>query len=215
MMMFIPFPFSHMFANPPSKSVGRESFPKGELTLYLTSLLSLLTATMLGFIDDLFDIRWRHKLPIPLIAAIPTLMVYYSEGGWTWVVLPASLGRLIGWIVPAWGWEGTLSLDLGALYYVYLALLPTFTTNSINIVAGVNGVEVTQALIIGLSIALNDMLFLPLWPTWLLQLFDIGNPAEGRILSWAAGEVVKRHLISLYFMLPLIGVCAGFLYHNL
>jgi len=60
-----------------------------QLALYLSSLLSLLSATLLGFIDDLFDIRWRHKLPIPLIAAVPTLLVYYSEGGLTSVVLPS------------------------------------------------------------------------------------------------------------------------------
>ncbi|RSH79991.1 tunicamycin resistance protein [Apiotrichum porosum] len=213
MMMFIPFPFSHMFHTSSSLSIGRETFPQGELTLYMTSLLSLLTATLLGFIDDLFDIRWRHKLPIPLIAAIPTLMVYYSEGGWTWVVLPASLGKLLSTLgLP--GWEGTKSVDLGFLYYVYLALLPTFTTNSINILAGVNGVETIQALIIALSVAFNDLLFLPIWPDWLLEALHIGNAEEGRILSWAAGEVVKRHLMSLYFMLPLIGVCAGFLTHN-
>jgi UDP-N-acetylglucosamine--dolichyl-phosphate N-acetylglucosaminephosphotransferase len=70
---------------------------------------------MLGFIDDLFDIRWRHKLPIPLIAAVPTLMVYYAEGGYTWVVLPASLGKFLRSVaipgIP--GWVGTKSMDLG------------------------------------------------------------------------------------------------------
>ncbi|TXT04985.1 hypothetical protein VHUM_03805 [Vanrija humicola] len=214
MMLFIPFPFSHIFQGTNGHGPGREAFPKGELTLYLSSLLSLLTATMLGFIDDLFDIRWRHKLPIPLIAAVPTLVVYYAEGGWTWVVLPESLGQLLRYLGFS-GWEGTKSIDLGFLYYVYLALLPTFTTNSINIVAGVNGVEVTQAFVIALSVAFNDLLFLPIWPRWLLVLLgNIGNPDEGRVLSWAAGEVVKRHLMSLYFMVPLIGVCAGFLWHN-
>jgi UDP-N-acetylglucosamine--dolichyl-phosphate N-acetylglucosaminephosphotransferase len=67
---------------------------------------------MLGFIDDLFDIRWRHKLPIPLIAAIPTLMVYYSEGGLTSVVLPKGVGRWtesMGW----GGWAGSRVVDLG------------------------------------------------------------------------------------------------------
>jgi UDP-N-acetylglucosamine--dolichyl-phosphate N-acetylglucosaminephosphotransferase len=48
---------------------------------------------MLGFLDDLFDIRWRHKLPIPLVAAIPTLLVYYAEGGLTSVVLPSIVGK--------------------------------------------------------------------------------------------------------------------------
>jgi UDP-N-acetylglucosamine--dolichyl-phosphate N-acetylglucosaminephosphotransferase len=64
-----------------------------QLALYLSSLLSLLSATLLGFIDDLFDIRWRHKLPIPLIAAVPTLLVYYSEGGLTSIVLPRVAGE--------------------------------------------------------------------------------------------------------------------------
>jgi UDP-N-acetylglucosamine--dolichyl-phosphate N-acetylglucosaminephosphotransferase len=34
------------------------------------------------------------------------------------------------------------------------------------------------------------------------------------MLPWAVGRVVTRHLMSLYFMIPLIGVCAGFLWHN-
>jgi UDP-N-acetylglucosamine--dolichyl-phosphate N-acetylglucosaminephosphotransferase len=98
---------------------------------------------------------------------------------------------------------------------VYLFLLPTFTTNSTNILAGINGVECIQALIIAISVATNDLLFLPIWPEWLLKaLGDVGNPKEGRLLEWAAGEVVKRHLMSLYFMAPLIGICAGFLWHN-
>lgn len=77
-----------------------------------------------------------------------------------------------------------------------------------------NGIETVQALIIAMSVAFNDLLFLPIWPRFILEALPFGNPDEGRVLSWAAGEVVKRHLMSLYFMLPLIGVCAGFLTHN-
>jgi len=40
-------------------------FPHHSLSTYLASLLSLLIAIFLGFLDDLFDIRWRYKLPIP------------------------------------------------------------------------------------------------------------------------------------------------------
>jgi UDP-N-acetylglucosamine--dolichyl-phosphate N-acetylglucosaminephosphotransferase len=40
-------------------------FPHHSLSTYLASLLSLLTAIFLGFLDDVFDIRWRYKLPIP------------------------------------------------------------------------------------------------------------------------------------------------------
>ncbi|KAK8845545.1 hypothetical protein IAR55_006260 [Kwoniella newhampshirensis] len=208
MMLFIPFPFSHLF-----KGEALEQFPQRELTLYLSSLLSLLTATLLGFIDDLFDIRWRHKLPIPIIAAVPTLLVYYSVGGVTSVVLPKGV---TGWLQSTglgWWIDGNV-VDLGPIYYLYLILLPTFTTNSINILAGINGVEVTQALIIAFSVAFNDLLYLPIWPEAFLRLINVGNPNEGRILEWAAGEVVDRHLMSLYFMAPLVGVCAGFLWHN-
>lgn len=74
--------------------------------------------------------------------------------------------------------------------------------------------EAIQPLVIALSVTLNDLLFLPIWPEWLLEALNIDNPQEGRILPWAVGQVVKRHLMSLYFMVPLIGVCSGFLWHN-
>jgi UDP-N-acetylglucosamine--dolichyl-phosphate N-acetylglucosaminephosphotransferase len=93
-------------------------------------------------------------------------------------------------------------------------MLPTFTTNSINILAGINGVEVIQAFIIAISVCINDLLYLPVWPEAFLVYWGIGSPEEGRLLDWAAGEVVQRHLMSFYFMAPLVGVCAGFLWHN-
>lgn len=102
-----------------------------------------------------------------------------------------------------------------------MSLLSTFTTNSINILAGINGSEVSQALIIALSIVLNDLLYMP-WPIdFRIPLHLLGNQAEVDIGGiWSAGmahgsrELVGRHLFSLYFMLPLVGVCIGFIYHN-
>lgn len=44
---------------------GSLAFPHHSVGTYLASLLSLLMAVFLGFMDDLFDIRWRFKLPIP------------------------------------------------------------------------------------------------------------------------------------------------------
>jgi UDP-N-acetylmuramyl pentapeptide phosphotransferase/UDP-N-acetylglucosamine-1-phosphate transferase len=114
-----------------------------------------------------------------------------------------------------------LKTYLGPLYYIYMSLLSTFTTNSINILAGINGSEVSQALIIAISIILNDLLYLP-WPVdFRIPLHLLGNQAEVDIGGvWSAGmahgsrELVGRHLFSLYFMLPLVGVCTGFMYHN-
>lgn len=70
---FAPLPYySHFLSatvsehikNIPTADAG-VAFPHHSLSTYLASLLSLLIATFLGFLDDLFDIRWRYKLPIP------------------------------------------------------------------------------------------------------------------------------------------------------
>jgi len=133
-----------------SEGLASVQFPHFQLSVYLSSVLSLLIAAMLGFLDDIFDIRWRHKVPIPIIASIPLLMVYYAEQGNTNVVVPIPLRAIFGPFI-----------NLGPLYYLYMALLSTFATNSINIIAGINGAEVSQALIIALSVIVNDCLYLP------------------------------------------------------
>ena len=109
----------------------------------------------------------------------------------------------------------------GPLYYLYMALLSTFATNSINILAGINGAEASQALIIALSVLFNDCLYLPWSHSFRLPLWLLGGKADIEFGGvWSAGmahgsrELVERHLFSIYFMLPLVGVCLGFLYHN-
>ncbi|KAJ6512193.1 UDP-N-acetylglucosamine-dolichyl [Mycena vitilis] len=215
LILFIPFAFSDSIANFANARKTREGisvveFPHYQLSVYLSSLLSLLIATVLGFLDDVFDIRWRHKIPIPIIASIPLLMVYYAERGNTDVVVPIPLRFLFGTLV-----------NLGPLYYIYMSLLSTFATNSFNILAGINGSEVSQALIIALSVILNDLLYLP-WPLdFRIPLHLLGGSREVEVGGvWSAGmaygsrELVERHLFSLYFMLPLVAVCSGFMYHN-
>ena len=102
----------------------------GELAAYLSALLSVHASALLGFVDDVLDVRWRYKLPIPFLASIPMLVVYIASGGATSVVVPA--------------WPATLRtllgdhVELGALYYVYMLMLATFCTNCINILAGIN-----------------------------------------------------------------------------
>ncbi|KAF7291566.1 Udp-n-acetylglucosamine-dolichyl-phosphate n-acetylglucosaminephosphotransferase [Mycena chlorophos] len=214
LILFIPFAFSDAISSAASakdvEGIVVTEFPHYQLSVYLSSLLSLLIATMLGFLDDVFDIRWRHKIPIPIIASIPLLMVYYAERGNTHVVVPLPLRFLFGTLV-----------NLGPLYYIYMSLLSTFATNSFNILAGINGSEVSQAVIIALSVILNDLLYLP-WPLdFRIPLHLLGSRKEVEIGGvWSAGmaygsrELVERHLFSLYFMLPLLAVCTGFMYHN-
>ncbi|PWN49337.1 hypothetical protein IE53DRAFT_363231 [Violaceomyces palustris] len=172
---------------------GRGGFPHHELASFLSALLSLLSAILLGFLDDVFDIRWRYKLPIPIVSSIPLLIVYFAGGGGTSVVVP-------GW--PRWlrSWIGKDIVDLGPIYYLYMSLLSTFCTNSINILAGINGVEVGQALVICVSLVINDLLYL--------------DPRAGQPGSRSSVELLRRHLFSLYLLLPLTGCCIGLLAWN-
>ncbi|KAF9527586.1 glycosyl transferase family 4-domain-containing protein [Crepidotus variabilis] len=215
LICFIPFAFStpiraHANVKNAKEGITVVEFPHYQLSVYLSSILGLLIATMLGFLDDVFDIRWRHKLPIPIIASIPLLMVYYAEHGNTNVVVPLPFRFIFGNLI-----------NLGPLYYLYMSMLSTFSTNSFNILAGINGSEVSQAIVIALSVILNDLLYLP-WPIgFRIPLHLLGNRTELEFGgAWSAGmsygsrELVERHLFSLYFMLPLVAVCTGFMYHN-
>lgn len=49
-------------------------------------------------------------------------------------------------------------IDLGFLYRVYMGSLAVFCTNSINIYAGINGLEVGQSFIIGCFILLHNVI---------------------------------------------------------
>lgn len=66
--------------------------------------------------------------------------------------------------------------------------------------------KATQSLVIAITIAINDLLYIPL---------DLG-----RFGVWGIGfdrgssEMVDRHLFSFYFMIPLIGTSLGLLRHN-
>lgn len=86
---------------------------------------------LLGFADDVLDLKWRHKLLLPTMASLPLLTVYFASGGLTSVLLP--------WPFRS---EARQTVELSILYYCYMALLAVFCTNAINILAGINGVEV-------------------------------------------------------------------------
>lgn len=100
---------------------------------------------LLGLIDDVIDLRWRHKLIVPTIASVPVLVAYK---GATCVVVPKMLQGLIG---------GHL-VDLEFLYYIYMGMLSIFCTNTINIYAGINGLEVGQSIVIASFILMHNII---------------------------------------------------------
>ncbi|KAF9969546.1 tunicamycin resistance protein [Actinomortierella ambigua] len=186
MFLFIPFPFMKWFtASQDGEAHAYQllTFPTNKLAELLSALLSIQSMVFLGFADDVLDIRWRFKMPLPAVAVIPLLMVYYVNFGVTYIVVPIPLRALLGQLI-----------DLGKLYYIYMAMVAIFCTHSINIMAGINGVEIGQSLVIAVSIALNDLQFI----------------RSDRTLPPA----LEIHLFSLYFILPFIGVSLGLLLHN-
>lgn len=166
--------------------VGRTltRFPHNKLAGYLSAILSLQSMLILGVADDLFDIRWRNKFFLPAVAAIPLMIVYNVDFGVTRVIVPHFLQ-------PFFGTENR-SIDLGFFYYMYMAAVAIFCPNSINIYAGVNGLEVGQSLVVGISILINDVLYL-LRPQHL---------------------ATESHLLSIYLVLPFLGVTTSLLYYN-
>lgn len=89
------------------------------------ALLSVCFMVLLGFIDDVVDLRWRYKLILPTIASLPLLCQY---SGITAVVMPKpvrglvqalhaspTLGPLVGYVVGIDGESAGAIVDLGTL----------------------------------------------------------------------------------------------------
>jgi len=157
---------------------SRSQFPHEEFSQLLAALLSISSMLLLGFADDVLDLRWRHKLLLPTMASLPILMVYYVTTNRTEIMVPTLLRALLG---P--------SIHLGVLYYVYMGMLAVFCTNAINILAGINGLEVGQSVIIAGSLVIFNLMSL-------------------------GGGLAARHQFSLYFLLPYLGTSLGLLAHN-
>ncbi|PNI65905.1 DPAGT1 isoform 10 [Pan troglodytes] len=120
----------------------------------------------------------HHELLLPTAASLPLLMVYFTNFGNTTIVVPKPFRPILG-----------LHLDLGILYYVYMGLLAVFCTNAINILAGINGLEAGQSLVISASIIVFNLVELE-------------------------GDCRDDHVFSLYFMIPFFFTTLGLLYHN-
>ena len=135
---------------------------------YNAALATICFMLFLGFADDVLDIPWRVTLALPCIASLP-LIIAYSGG--TSIVLPRPLrlGPLAALKI----------LHLGPLYYLYMVAVVIFCTNSINILAGVNGLEVGQTVVIASAVLSHN----------LLQLGNEAVTQEGALSSaWDSGS---------------------------
>ncbi|KAL3632521.1 hypothetical protein CASFOL_025505 [Castilleja foliolosa] len=137
---------------------------------------------LLGFVDDVLDVPWSlaSKLVLPSIAALPLLMAY---AGHTTIIIPKPL-------IPYVGLE---ILELGWMYKLYMGLLAVFCTNSINIHAGLNGLEVGQTVVISCAILIHNVM-------------QIGASTDP--------EYKQAHAFSIYLTQPLLATSLGLLSFN-
>jgi len=130
---------------------------------------------LLGFIDDVLDLRWSIKIAFSFLATLP-LLVSYS--GPTNIIVPKPLRGILD-----------TSINLGYGYHAYMMLIAVFCTNSINIYAGINGLEVTQSIIVSCAVLVHNYI-------------ELG------------GSCPDQHLLSIFLMLPFLATSLGLLYYN-
>lgn len=129
--------------------------------------------------DDVLDLKWRYKIVFPIVASLPLLVNY---PGTTVISVPIPVRFLFG-----------TSIDIGILYYIYASMLSIFCMNSINIYAGINGLEVGQSLVIGFGVICINIL---------------------EIITAKSVEHVRNQFLSLYVVIPFITVSLCLLYFN-
>uniref|UniRef100_A0A164WQ38 UDP-N-acetylglucosamine--dolichyl-phosphate N-acetylglucosaminephosphotransferase n=1 Tax=Daucus carota subsp. sativus TaxID=79200 RepID=A0A164WQ38_DAUCS len=150
------------------------------LVEYNAALASICFMILLGFVDDVLDIPWRVKLVLPSVAALPLLMAY---AGHTTIIIPKPIVSYVGFEI----------LDLGWFYKLYMGLLAVFCTNSINIHAGINGLEVGQTVVIASAILVHNIM-------------QIGASADP--------EYKQAHAFSIYLVQPLLATSLALLSYN-
>ncbi|KAJ3315687.1 hypothetical protein HDV04_002101 [Boothiomyces sp. JEL0838] len=143
LFLFIPVPFIDWIETGGYNPNSQPPFPHHKFAQFLGGMLSLLAMLLLGFADDVLNIKWRVKIWFPFIASVPLLMVYYVTHGGTDVLVPIPLRPLLN----------TKLIHLGWFYYFFMSALSVFCTHSINIIAGINGVEGGQGIVIAISLS--------------------------------------------------------------
>ncbi|CRG94247.1 N-acetylglucosamine-1-phosphate transferase, putative [Plasmodium gallinaceum] len=145
---------------------------------YNAGLLSIIFMTFLGFIDDIFELKWRYKVALPFFACLPLLLSYSGE---TNIRIPNFLYFIFKERI----------INIGFFYYLYIILLAVFCTNAINIYSGINGLEIGQSLIISFFISIHNLIEIIL------------NIDKSSVESKL---ILKQHFLSIIFTLPFISI---------
>jgi len=139
------------------------------------ALISISMMLFLGFLDDVLDVRWSVKIALSFLAVLPLLVSY---GGSTDIIVPKPLHTVLG-----------DTIHLGVLYYLYMTCIAVFCTNSINIYAGINGLECGQSVVIAAAVLLHNYM-------------ELNGPYGG------------NHDLSMFLMLPFLACSSALFVYN-
>jgi len=158
----------------------------GNINRALTLAVCILFGGFMGLLDDWMDLRWRYKAFFPLIAAIPLVALAYR--------LPYVRTSIF---IPIIG-----TINFGIYYYfILIPLIVTVTTNTVNQLGGLNGLETVcpAIVLIGLMFVSGQnaiLLTVPL-AVWLtLAFFNLqGKIFVGNTGSFAIGMTLAAFAI--------------------
>jgi UDP-N-acetylglucosamine--dolichyl-phosphate N-acetylglucosaminephosphotransferase len=101
----------------------------------LGGVLSVVIAGLIGLVDDVFNIRWRYKIALGFLPALPLMVL---RAGTPQVNIP-----FIG------------TVDFGIIFpLVFVPLAVNFAFNSFNMLAGFNGLETGMGIVSFLTVFL-------------------------------------------------------------
>jgi UDP-N-acetylmuramyl pentapeptide phosphotransferase/UDP-N-acetylglucosamine-1-phosphate transferase len=151
----------------------------------LTLAVCILFGGFMGLLDDWMDLLWRYKAFFPLIASIPL------------VSLATQLGLRTTITIPIFG-----SIDFGLSYYfIIIPLIVTVTTNTVNQLGGLNGLETVPPAIVTIGLmsisgAHAVLLYVPLIVWLSLSFFNFqGKIFVGNTGSFAIGITLAAFAI--------------------
>ena len=135
---------------------------------FIIGICVIILSYAIGLIDDFIDIRWRYKLILSFCSSIIITSVY-----------PGNC-ELFGF-------------KLNFVYLLALVCLTVFFVNSINMYAGVNGLESGQCVVISIYSIIHCVI---------------------RMMTTETEEIYNASLTSLYILIPFLFVTLILFYYN-
>ncbi len=165
----------------------------GENTPALNLAVCILFGGFMGLLDDWMDLRWRYKAFLPIFAALPLSVL--RQG--TPVMSTYFFGRINFLEVTFWFIPGEI-----IFFFVVIPLIVTVTTNAVNQLGGLNGLETICPTIVLASLMFASdpkyrvLLYAPIALNILLAVFNFqGKIFVGNTGSFAAGITIASYAV--------------------